>query len=1048
MKMKTKSNNVHKAKQKRRINVFFVILGVVIIIGCGTLGTYAKTTSNEVCYATNYSSLTSMLDEATVDMFIEMYFVKGSQEAIEVKKFLTGETEGSDYVIENLIEKVGDICGLIADVEDGDVFSHLSGGELTQLKGLNLWSNLVLGVTGMYKNYSDFKGSTESAERAINGIKLIGNFLSTIGKPLPPQITAVIYSIDYAMTLGEYFQIPEIQNGLVLYELTLIGELNQGQSFTLPEDVYHPMLQDKFKVAYHQLYMQYYLKRLMSTIPNPAPNPSEFEYEIRFIADGKVISTETYTKNNPNINVPDVPSKKHYTGKWESFDLSSGGNKTVNAVYTPITYTVEFKTPFTGNSFLVEKRTYTIENQSIDEPTIRKKDHYDGYWGDYDLSRGGNKVVYAYYTPTVYTVTFYGLHMQVISVQEYTIENPSISEPDLPEVEGYVRGRWSEYSLDFHDTDVYGYYSESLEYTSNGDGTCYVSGIGTCTPYSLSFGGMYGASTIIQIPERSPKGEMVVGIGDHALESLHWAFEKVIIPNTVEYIGKYAFADNQGIAEFEFSKQSKLKSIGEGAFTGIWNLASFEIPDSVITIGELAFCGCWNLQNVIIGSQSCLDTIGCNAFSSCNLLTSITLPDSVTRIEDGAFYWSGLVDLFIPRNVTYIGTQICPSATIRVDSNNRVYHSSGNCVIETKKGILVTAGQNSVIPTDGSVKRIGKNAFAECSMESIVIPNSITQIDDGAFMFCWITDVYFWGTENEWNNIIVEDYTILNSTVHILGVQGKITGASLALGEKLTLKYYAAIFASNVNIIMRFTYEGETHDVIGVKDEKSGEYVYSLDRIPPSKMDAIVKAELILKNTDGSETVLAVKEEYSISQYCQDAKQDNPNDGALNHLLNDLENYSKAAEDYENGISKDPSDVDWEPLTDTDFSLSEPADETVRFKAAGVRFGFVNRLFFKFTADDLNGLTVKVNDTLYTESDFTLVEGTENTYIIYSEGINATEFDKIFTAVLLVNGEEVQTLEYSVKSYVEAKQDDPEIGALVRALYNYGKSSELYRDEM
>lgn len=276
----------------------------------------------------------------------------------------------------------------------------------------------------------------------------------------------------------------------------------------------------------------------------------------------------------------------------------------------------------------------------------------------------------------------------------------------------------------------------------------------------------------------------------------------------------------------------------------------------------------------------------------------------------------------------------------------------------------------------------------------------------------------------------------------------KITGASLALGDTLTLRYYAILPADNMNIKMRFTYEGETHDVIGVKDEKTGEYVFSFDRIPPSKMDAIVKAELILKNKDGSETVLAVKEEYSITQYCQDAKQDNPNDGALNHLLNDLENYSKAAEDYENGVSKDPSDVAWEPLTDTDFSLSEPADETVRFKAAGVRFGFVNRLFFKFTADDLNGLTVKVNDTLYTESDFTLVEGTENTYIIYSEGINATEFDKIFTTVLLVNGEEVQTLEYSVKSYVEAKQDDPEMGALVRSLYNYGKSSELYRDEM
>jgi hypothetical protein len=276
--------------------------------------------------------------------------------------------------------------------------------------------------------------------------------------------------------------------------------------------------------------------------------------------------------------------------------------------------------------------------------------------------------------------------------------------------------------------------------------------------------------------------------------------------------------------------------------------------------------------------------------------------------------------------------------------------------------------------------------------------------------------------------------------------EAKLTGASLALGEKLTLKYYATLPANNVNAIVRFTYEGETYDIAGVQNAESGEYVFSFDRIPPSNMDATVKAELILIDEDGSETVLAVKEEYSITQYCEDARQDNPDDTSLNYLLNDLEAYNKAAADFEHGVSRDPSDVDWEPVTDTDFSLSDAATENIRFKAAGVRFGYVNRLFFRFTASDLNGLTVTVNGRVYTESDFNPVEGTENMYVIYSEGIYATEFNEVFTAVLAVGGETVQTLEYSVKSYVEAKQNDPEMGALVRALYNYGKSSELYRD--
>ena len=278
--------------------------------------------------------------------------------------------------------------------------------------------------------------------------------------------------------------------------------------------------------------------------------------------------------------------------------------------------------------------------------------------------------------------------------------------------------------------------------------------------------------------------------------------------------------------------------------------------------------------------------------------------------------------------------------------------------------------------------------------------------------------------------------------------EAKINGASLALGEKLTLKYYAILPVDGMNVVMRFTYEGETYDVNGIKDAESGEYVFAFDRIPPSKMDAVVKAELILINKDGTETVLAVKEEYSISEYCKDAKEANPEDEALNLLLDDLADYKKAAEDYEKGISADLSDSAWTPLTDTDFSLSDPVAENTRFTAAGVRFGYVNRLFFKFKTDDPDSVTVTIDGKTYTKESFSLVEGTENTYIIYTDGINATEFDKVFDVRLVVNGEEVQKLEYSVNSYVESKQDDPEIGALVRALYNYGKASELYRDQL
>ena len=51
-------------------------------------------------------------------------------------------------------------------------------------------------------------------------------------------------------------------------------------------------------------------------------------------------------------------------------------------------------------------------------------------------------------------------------------------------------------------------YSVGLEYTSNGDGTCYVSGIGTCT------------DTDIVIPSVAPNGQKVVAIGNSAFSCI------------------------------------------------------------------------------------------------------------------------------------------------------------------------------------------------------------------------------------------------------------------------------------------------------------------------------------------------------------------------------------------------------------------------------------------------------------------------------------------------------------------------------------------------
>ena len=73
-----------------------------------------------------------------------------------------------------------------------------------------------------------------------------------------------------------------------------------------------------------------------------------------------------------------------------------------------------------------------------------------------------------------------------------------------------------------------------------------------------------------------------------------------------------------------------------------------------------------------------------------------------------------------------------------------------------------------VIP-DG-VTNIGDYAFYNCdSLTSITIPDSVTTI--GAFAFHWcdsLKDVYYTGTEEEWNSITIgtDNDPLTNATIH------------------------------------------------------------------------------------------------------------------------------------------------------------------------------------------------------------------------------------------------------------------------------------------
>jgi len=215
----------------------------------------------------------------------------------------------------------------------------------------------------------------------------------------------------------------------------------------------------------------------------------------------------------------------------------------------------------------------------------------------------------------------------------------------------------------------------------------------------------------------------------------------VTIPSTIEgypvtSIGNWTFNSCTNLASIEIP--DSVTSIGGYAFHKCTSLASIEIPDSVTSIGGSAFSNCTSLASIEIPDS--VTSIGGYAFLYCTSLASIEIPDSVTSIDDYTFYrCTSLASIEIPDSVTSIGD-----------------YAFRHC----------TSLESIEIPD--SVTSIGYRAFEYCtSLASIEIPDSVTSIGSFAFSSCTsLKDVYYTGSEEQWNNISINNDYLKDANIH------------------------------------------------------------------------------------------------------------------------------------------------------------------------------------------------------------------------------------------------------------------------------------------
>lgn len=167
------------------------------------------------------------------------------------------------------------------------------------------------------------------------------------------------------------------------------------------------------------------------------------------------------------------------------------------------------------------------------------------------------------------------------------------------------------------------------------------------------------------------------------------------VGKNVTKIGKYAFAGcwNMGKAWGDGRLPEKLESIGEGAFQYCYKIKSLEIPAGVTVIPDRAFQSCERLESIQIDGD--ITMIGAEAFDGCVALTSMPLSKSLNLIGADAFRdCTALTDFQL---------------------------AEGNTHFQVQQGALMTADATRLL-----------TYAASAPQQSFVMPETLTQIDDGA----------------------------------------------------------------------------------------------------------------------------------------------------------------------------------------------------------------------------------------------------------------------------------------------------------------------------
>lgn len=274
----------------------------------------------------------------------------------------------------------------------------------------------------------------------------------------------------------------------------------------------------------------------------------------------------------------------------------------------------------------------------------------------------------------------------------------------------------------------------------------------------------------------------------------------VILSNNITSIGNGAFSNNRNLQEIIIP--DSVTSISSSAFARCESLIRIKFPAGATALGNNILMYCNSIQEIDFGlcesnvnilpggNSSVLGDIKVPTTIKVDPLNSVyygndnhclirrsnnhliigsdtaTIPEGVVSIDGYAFNKSSITEFIMPDSLqsigfypfagcnmvkVHFGANWHADATgfnegfknlneMTISENNAYYHINGGCLIENGSNKLCIGTNNVTIPND--VTTIGYDSFHNReSLTSVLIPSSVTSIEDFAFYNTGITSI-------------------------------------------------------------------------------------------------------------------------------------------------------------------------------------------------------------------------------------------------------------------------------------------------------------------